>query len=1151
MLHSAASPLAAPTPLPPAAGADAGPRRDAPHRIRPLPADVTAQLRSTLTITGLTQAVSELVQNSLDAGARSVRIHVNCVRNSCMVEDDGCGIDPEDLPLLGTRYATSKYTPGAKPSTFGHLGTTLASLTTDSILTLITRPSTHRSTYIARFSYSSTPTSTGHAPDHLRLQQSGTTVRIESLFGNLPVRIKAHQANLDEEKEWERLKRVLAALLLSGNRDHILRVGIILRDGSNRKLIIKPRREKGASSDNDDDSHSSTESLAELRLLHQFYSVKEIGLSSTWERVRAKHGPISIEGWISIAGAPSRRYQFISINSHPLSPPPQSTNVIHATLNHLFSKSTFGTVVDNPEEKSTKKANKPRKGVDRFPKCILRIECIREGDGATHDEHVLVGGEGGTGDGSGGKGGVEGENLRLCLELLEKLVRQFLKVHNFKPTTRGRSSKDASDYEEEDGEHEEEELEEEGMQVVEISDESEEVASDEQIARPKKPTPQPTPNLKSLAEAFTSAPPSRKSTPSRPSSSSSSSFTTKRQQRSRLSRESTREPSIPHLSALEGWGARVKAARRDPVEEEGRQIVGSKLPAKASSSETTSLRKTPIIVIPDNDDEAEDSILRWRNPVTSRTAEVDARTGNTRRTVLKHRLSRSRTPSEISLKRLRIGTPSTNSSTDSLSENIPPGEKEKPPFISSLLENWKNPVFAPPEPPIPVLGPTANLMATQQEWMHTHLNGGGGYIEKMATGLDLFKDMAGLGSEKLTKEGLRRARVVGQVDRKFVLVVMPVTGGKMAEKEGGDGEGEGEGEGGRVAGEDLLVIIDQHAADERWRVEALMEELCREQSLESAVASEIPAQLPEDGGDASTAPNPAQAAVVRTPQSRIATAPIPLNKAQKYSINEAEHSLLSRPPYIQAFSTWGILYTLSPPEPPTSDTKATTTSSNPPQSPTFTLTHVPRLILDRILTTPSLGAELVRSHLWDLADRQGPPHPPSAPASEQEQATSKWPSRLHNAPKKLLELVNSRACRSAIMFGDELTKKECEVLVGRMSGTVFPFMCAHGRPSGVPLVRMGRQRASGAGEGRYTAGRMGLRRGFGMEVGGEMTTARGVGWIGDRKYARVGGEEGGGEYGEAYRRWRERERGGKGVEGPRVEREEMKVVDLEGMDVDV
>lgn len=75
-----------------------------PRPILPLPPSVTDNLRATLTILTLTQAISELVQNSLDASSRLIRVQVNFLRSSCVVEDDGCGIPPEDVPFIGQRY---------------------------------------------------------------------------------------------------------------------------------------------------------------------------------------------------------------------------------------------------------------------------------------------------------------------------------------------------------------------------------------------------------------------------------------------------------------------------------------------------------------------------------------------------------------------------------------------------------------------------------------------------------------------------------------------------------------------------------------------------------------------------------------------------------------------------------------------------------------------------------------------------------------------------------------------------------------------------------------------------------------------------------------------------------------------------------------
>lgn len=41
------------------------------------------------------------------------------------------------------------------------------------------------------------------------------------------------------------------------------------------------------------------------------------------------------------------------------------------------------------------------------------------------------------------------------------------------------------------------------------------------------------------------------------------------------------------------------------------------------------------------------------------------------------------------------------------------------------------------------------------------------------------------------------------------------------------------------------------------------------------------------------------------------------------------------------------------------------------------------------------------------------------------------------------------------MFNDYLSKAQCQDLVLRLADCVFPFQCAHGRPSMVPLVDLG------------------------------------------------------------------------------------------------
>ncbi|QLG70681.1 hypothetical protein HG535_0A06230 [Zygotorulaspora mrakii] len=65
-----------------------------------------------------------------------------------------------------------------------------------------------------------------------------------------------------------------------------------------------------------------------------------------------------------------------------------------------------------------------------------------------------------------------------------------------------------------------------------------------------------------------------------------------------------------------------------------------------------------------------------------------------------------------------------------------------------------------------------------------------------------------------------------------------------------------------------------------------------------------------------------------------------------------------------------------------------------------------------------------------------------------------WWNYIDSIPVIFRELFNSRACRSAIMFGDTLSKGECAVLINDLANCKFPFQCAHGRPSVIPLAEL-------------------------------------------------------------------------------------------------
>ncbi|KAJ1972100.1 DNA mismatch repair protein, partial [Dimargaris verticillata] len=73
--------------------------------IRLLDAETHSRLRATVAVVSLDQAVAELVENAIDAGADKIKVGIRIDDGYIQVCDNGKGIASADAPLLGTRYA--------------------------------------------------------------------------------------------------------------------------------------------------------------------------------------------------------------------------------------------------------------------------------------------------------------------------------------------------------------------------------------------------------------------------------------------------------------------------------------------------------------------------------------------------------------------------------------------------------------------------------------------------------------------------------------------------------------------------------------------------------------------------------------------------------------------------------------------------------------------------------------------------------------------------------------------------------------------------------------------------------------------------------------------------------------------------------------
>lgn len=240
----------------------------------------------------------------------------------------------------------------------------------------------------------------------------------------------------------------------------------------------------------------------------------------------------------------------------------------------------------------------------------------------------------------------------------------------------------------------------------------------------------------------------------------------------------------------------------------------------------------------------------------------------------------------------------------------PPQKDSKPSeWIADILKTWENPVFPPVQPSVPrtyddaLLGcPTHNTLP-----------------ETPSIPLQ----------SRISRAALRDAEVISQVDKKFILIKVPTP---------------------QDPSPTLLVLIDQHAADERRR----LEDLTSSYFLPNGAAVSEP--LPE---------------------------PI------RFEVPPREGALLIR--LRGHFSRWGIAYSASKTE--------------------VAVFALPPSILERSRQEPRLLIELLRTEIWRV-DERGMGDGDVRVFEDRED----WVRLFHGCPSGILDLLNSRACRSKCHF---------------------------------------------------------------------------------------------------------------------------------------
>ncbi|MBC7343907.1 MAG: ATP-binding protein, partial [Clostridia bacterium] len=177
-------------------------------RIRRLSEEVIQKIAAGEVVDRPASVLKELVENSIDAEARKIRVEINQGGIArLLVSDDGLGMPPEDMRLAVERHTTSKITTEEDLrhiKTLGFRGEALAAISAVSKVRLISR------TPDAPAGYEILVEGGRIVEEKPAPHPVGTTVEVRDLFFNVPARRKFLATPGTEARKCLGLLRLLA-----------------------------------------------------------------------------------------------------------------------------------------------------------------------------------------------------------------------------------------------------------------------------------------------------------------------------------------------------------------------------------------------------------------------------------------------------------------------------------------------------------------------------------------------------------------------------------------------------------------------------------------------------------------------------------------------------------------------------------------------------------------------------------------------------------------------------------------------------------------------------------------------------------------------------------------------------------------------------
>lgn len=756
---------------------------------------------------------------------------------------------------------------------------------------------------------------------------------MKDLFGSMPVRVK-HRALQAEKssftRDWDRLALDLVALLISWPGA----ISLSISDAASRQSLNFKAGSEHRRWLNDS-----------CRLLHQASLCERLDVSD-WIAIGASSPTLAVSGFVCREPVATKRTQFISLGIEPLSNDFRC-NILHEEVNKVFAASSFGLVEDESDEDKlpkkikmdgfTQREVKTRKGVDRWPMYFLKMTPTTPSldmDDVVDDRQP---------------------NLAVIIDLLKAMFFEFLKRNHCRPRKVVLSSKSKLSGQKQRGSSSKPDdlafsaTPKKGQQITspilasgsDLTRESHRLQISDRRLDPSFVTWSKIKSGKAL-HTFEESASSRSRTQSGSATSIQRSRSSTPGRVTDVSRAST--PTEPFRSSL--FDASGKLTRK-PFDDIEPQKAMSRLAARhPDPTPMPTQQHTPPSEAPPQDETVE-----WINPMTQMVTTINSRTGF------------DKAPKSLTLSR-RHSEHKSKEDSRGAAERTRETTKATP-WVADLISKWKNPVFELTEPPIPKLPDVVETLGLEPRSAGHHCHHGQAVVTVGTRHETAAISLQG----RLSKDTLKKAQLIAQVDKKFILAKVPFDRVK------GDAENDS------VLPEpsSVVVLIDQHAADERYRVEELM-------------AGYFQPSGDKDGRQV-------WKAVTEV-----------LSKPVQFELSSQDKSLLSQ--FQQYFAYWGICYEV--------EAAALSDKDKNRVRGTKTKTSVrslPPAILERCRADPRLLAGLIRKEAWRLKDEDKLARPPKlrlVSPKDCEGDVPVWVSLFHACPPGVVELINSRSCRSKV-----------------------------------------------------------------------------------------------------------------------------------------